>query len=49
MHLNGENRKMPFNGRNLARNEQMVRKCMFMKNFGPSGLSTPAPGLYTCI
>ena len=31
MHLNGEkNRKMSFNGRKLARNEQMDRRFMYM-------------------
>ena len=49
MYLNGKNRKISFNGRKLARNEQMDRKFMFMKIFGPRGLSAPAPGLYTCI
>ena len=49
MHLNGKNRKISFNGRKLARNEQMVRKFMFMKIFWARGLSAPAPGLYTCM
>ena len=50
MHLNGEkNRKMPFNGRKLARNEQMDRRFMLMKTFWAQGLSAPAPGLYRCI
>ena len=49
MHLNGKNRKISFNGRKLARNEQMDRKFMFMKIFWAQGLSAPAPGLYTCI
>ena len=33
MHLNGKNRKMSSNGRKLARNEQMDRRFMLMKNF----------------
>ena len=38
MHLNGKNRKMSYNGKNLAKNEQMDRKFMFMKIFwGPEG------------
>ena len=49
MHLNGKNRKISFNGRKLARNEQLDRKFMFMKIFEPRGLSAPVPGLYTCI
>ena len=42
------NRNMSFNGKKLARNEQMDR-FMFMKIFGLRGLSAPAPGLYTCV
>ena len=37
MHLNGKNRKISFNGRKLARNEQMDRKFMFMKIFWAQG------------
>ena len=33
MHLNGENRKMPFDGRKLAKNEQMERRLMLLKIF----------------
>ena len=49
MHLNGKNRKMSFNGKKLARNEQMDRRLMFMKIFWARGLSAPAQGLYTCV
>ena len=49
MHLNGKNRKMSFNGKKLARNEQMDRIFMFMKIFWAHGLSVPAPWLYTCV
>ena len=46
MHLNGKNRKISFNGRKLARNEQMDRKFMFMKIFlGPGGF-LPLPRFY---
>ena len=44
MHLNGKNRKIAFNGRKLARNEQMDRKCMFMKIFWAQGAVCPCPG-----
>ena len=37
MHLNGKNRKISFNGRKLARNEQMDRRFMFMKIFRGQG------------
>ena len=38
VHLNGKNRKMSFNGRKLARNQQMDKRFMFMKNIlGPGG------------
>ena len=43
MHLNGKNRKMSFNGRRLARNEQMDRKCMFIKIFWDQGVVCPCP------
>ena len=49
MHLNGKNRKISFNGRKVARNEQMDRKFMFMKLFWAQGLSASALGLYTFI
>ena len=49
MHLDGINRKISFNGRKLARNEQMDRKFMFIEKFDPRRLSAPALGLYTCI
>ena len=38
MHLNGKNRKISFNGKKLARNEQMDRKFMFMKIFWAQGV-----------
>ena len=41
MHLNGENRKMPFYGRKLTRNEQMDRRFMFMKIFLAHGVVCP--------
>ena len=42
----GKSRKMSFNGKKLARNEQMDRRFMFMKIcFGPRGLSAPVLGL----
>ena len=44
MHMNRENRKMPFNGRKLTRNEQMDRRFMFMKIFMPRGIVCPFPG-----
>ena len=44
MHLNGENQKMSFNGRKLARNEQMDRIFMFVKIFWAHGVVCPCPG-----
>ena len=44
-----KNRKMSFNGKKLARNELMDRIFMFMKIFGPRGVSAPALGLYTYV
>ena len=44
MHLTGKNRKISFNGRKLARNEQMDRKFMFMKIFWAQGSVCPCPG-----
>ena len=44
MHLNGKNRKISFNGRKLARNEQMDRKFMFMKICLAQGVACPCPG-----
>ena len=44
MHLNGKSRKITFNGRKLARNEQMDRKFMFMKIFLAQGVVCPCPG-----
>ena len=41
MHLNGKSRKISFNGRKLARNEQMDRKFMFMKIFWAQGVVSP--------
>ena len=50
MQLNGENRKMSFNGRKLARNEQMDRRFMLMKIFLAQGVVCPCPGaIYMCI
>ena len=43
MHLNGKNRKISFNGRKVARNEQMDRKFMFMKIFWAQGVVCPWP------
>ena len=44
MHLNGENTKMSFNVRKLARNEQMDRKFMFMIIFWAQGVVCPCHG-----
>ena len=44
MHLNGKNRKMLFNGKELARNEQMDRRFMFMKIFWAQMVVCPCPG-----
>ena len=44
LHLNGKDRKISFNGRKLARNEQMDRKFMFMKIFWAQGVVCPCPG-----
>ena len=45
MHLNGKkNRKMPFNGRKLAGNEQMDKRFMFMKIIWTHGVVCPFPG-----
>ena len=44
MHLNGKNRKMSFNGKKLARNEQMDRRFMFMKIFWAQRVVCPCPG-----
>ena len=53
MHLNGKNRKMSFNGKKLARNEQMDRRFMFMKIFWAQGVVCPCPkmneSLYKCM
>ena len=46
MHLNGKNRKISFNGRKLARNEQMDKKFMFMKIFLAQGGCLPLPQGY---
>ena len=40
----GKNRKMSFNGRKLARNEQMDRRFMLMKIFLAQGVVCPCPG-----
>ena len=44
MHLNRKNRKMSFNGRKLARNEQIDRNFMFKKIFCSQGVVCPCPG-----
>ena len=44
MHLKGEKKKMLFNGRILARNEQMDRRFMFMKIFRAKGVVCSFPG-----
>ena len=41
-----KNRKMSFNGRKLARNEQMDRRFMFMKIFWAQVVVYPCPGGY---
>ena len=40
----GKNRKMSFNGKNLATNEQMDERFMFMKIFWAHGVVCPWPG-----
>ena len=50
MHLNGKNRKMSFNGKILARNEQMDRRFTFMKIFLAQRVVCPCPGaIYMCM
>ena len=50
MHLNGKNRKMSFNGKKLARNEQMDRRFMFMKIFWAQSVVCPCLGaIYMCM
>ena len=50
MHLNGKNRKMSFNGKKIARNEQMDRRFMFMKIFSAQRVVCPCPGaIYMCM
>ena len=50
MHLNGKNRKMLFNGKELARNEQMDRIFMFMKIFCAQRVVCSCPGaIYMCM
>ena len=44
MHLNGENRKMSFNVRKLARNEQMDSRSMLMIIILAQGVVCPCPG-----
>ena len=44
MHLNGKNRKISFNGRKLAGNEQKDRRNMFMKIFWAQGVVCLCPG-----
>ena len=44
MHLNGKNKKMSFNGRKCARNDQMDKRFMFMKIFWAQGVVCPCPG-----
>ena len=46
MHLNGKNGKMSFNGRKLARNEQMDRRFMFYENILGPGSCLPLPWGY---
>ena len=50
MHLNGKNKKMSFNGKILARNEQMHKRFMFMKIFWAQRVVCPCPGaIYMCM
>ena len=50
MHLNGKNRKMSFNDKKLAKNEQMDRSFMFMKIFWAQRVVCPCPGaIYMCM
>ena len=43
MHLDGKNRKISFNGRKLARNEQMDRIYVY-ENIWAQGVVCPCPG-----
>ena len=43
MQLTGKNRKMSFNGRKLARNEQIEKKFTFMKIFWGQVVVYPCP------
>ena len=46
----GKNRKMSFNGKKLARNEQMDRRFMFMQIFWAQRVVCPCPGaIYMCM
>ena len=50
MHLNGKNRNLSFNGKKLARNEQMDRIFMLMKIFWAQRVVCPCPGaIYMCM
>ena len=50
MHLNGKKRKMSFNGKKLAKNEQMDRRFMFTKIFWAQSVVCPCPGaIYMCM
>ena len=50
MHLNGKKRKQSFNGKKLAKNEQMDRRFMFMKIFWAQRVVCPCPGaIYMCM
>ena len=50
MHLNGKKRKMSFNGKKLARDEQMDRILMFMKIFWAQRVGCPCFGaIYMCM
>ena len=44
MHLNGKKLENAIKWRNLARNEQMDRRFMFMKIFWAKGVVCPCPG-----
>ena len=55
MHLNGKKRKMSFNGKKLAKNEQMDRRFMFTKIFWAQSVVCPCPraiypgAIYMCM
>ena len=46
----GKNRKMSFNGKKLARNEEIDRRFMLLKIFWAQRVVCPCPGaIYMCM